>query len=102
MESEFRREAEKGASAPRERRSAADVVAPIAGKREIVNRQQQPLYPERPQRLADELAQRCQPFSGTSQTVPSGGSVRSADCAWPSHGSASTSIRSGLMTPDPP
>src|SRR5207248_2005227 len=67
-------------------------------------RRPQPADPERPQRLAHELAQRVQPFSatGTSHTVPSGGNVRSADCGWPSQGTSSTAMRSGLPTPEPP
>ena len=104
VESELGGETEKSAAPARERRPTADVVARIAWEREVVNRKQQPADPERPQRLAHELAQRVQPFSatGTSHTVPSGGNVRSADCGWPSQGTSSTAMRSGLPTPEPP
>ena len=104
MESEVRGEAEKGAATAGKRRAPADVVARISRQGKIVDRKQQPPDPERAQRLADDLAQRLQPFSvtGTSHTVPRGGRVRSADCFWPSQGASSTAIRSGFTTPDPP
>ena len=48
MESELGGEAQKGAAAARERCSPADVVARIARKRQVVNREQQAADAERP------------------------------------------------------
>src|SRR5207244_11460988 len=41
-------------------------------------------------------------YSGTSQTTPSGGSVRSAEKGWSCHGTASASTPPMLPTPEPP
>ena len=61
VKAELRREFQESVSALRERRSAAEVFRGISGKREVVDREQQPLDAQRPQRLADELAQRPTP-----------------------------------------
>src|SRR5204862_7648704 len=66
VESEPGDESEKGAPAERQRRSVADVVARIAGKREIVHGEQQAPDAQRSQRLEDDLAQRIYSARGAS------------------------------------
>ena len=57
MKTEIRRELEERAPSPRQGRATSDVVARVAGQREVVHRKQQAPDPQRLQRVADDLAQ---------------------------------------------